>query len=440
MNAREKVNPFTPAPGVTPPVLAGRAAEQTTLKKGLNRLCHPDGPYAPKHVLISGPRGVGKTVLLNWVEEEFNNTFKEGVVVSTQSDKIKTITDLISVLDKTVIDESILYGRHAGGSIVTGSAEYGKTPIPYVVPPPWAHLLEQSLISKHTTSEEKKITDIPPLLVTIDEAQNLTGEVAVTIANLAQGINRSKTQIGFILAGTPELLNHLTSVGPKDPSTGKTMTATFIERADKIYPGLLDKDASREALLTPFQEAGWQIDHAVVDEIIDDAQGYPWFLQLWGEGLWDNGSNIQALNQSVMEATSDKVNHERTTIYQARLNELNEPLNDDIEAKQVLVAVRIIAEHFLSQDNAPSSETELAQILNQLEDSGISSNDHKSLKMRFLHTGFLVGYPISKQMYWRIGIPSLASYIVKSIPPTAPISENIVDDVQEQITEGLPKP
>ena len=420
MNARAKINPFTPGAGATPPVLAGRATEQYALNQGLNRICHPDGPYAPKHSLISGARGVGKTVLLNWVEKEFAGKFTNGTVISTNSRNIRTITDLVSVLAKDVIDNSILYGWHAGGGIVTGSGEYGETPVPHVVPPPWEHLLEQSLLSKHAVPEGGPATDTPPLLVTIDEAQNLTGEVTVTIANLAQNINRSRAQVYFILAGTPELMSHLISVGPKDSSTGKTMTARFIERADKVYPDLLDKDASQDALLTPFLEEKWQIDEAVMDDILDDAQGYPWFIQLWGEGL---GITVYMIKQSIaqsMEVAQGKVLRERISIYQARLNELNEPVNDDIGGRQVLLAARVVAERFLSQDGAPLSETELAQTLDTLEASGISSNAHKPLKMRFLHAGFLVEDPASgqapdsEQMYWRAGIPSLANFVIRS--------------------------
>ena len=377
-------------------------------------------------------------MLLNWTEKEFTTIFKNGGVIRTQSNKIKTVTDLISVLDKRVIDESLLHGWHAEASIQGGG--YGKTPVPHVVTPPWEHLLEQSLLAEHTISSDKpRISDISPLLITIDEAQNLTGEVAVTIANLAQGINRSNAQICFILAGTPELLNHLSSVGPKEPTTGKSMTATFVERSGKIYPDLLDKDASREALLKPFHDNNWQVDEAVQAEILDDAQGYPWFIQLWGEELWDNGLSNKTINRAVMEAAREKVDDIRTRIYQSRLDELNEPLNADIEAKQVLVAVSKVADYYLSHDNAPLPESELTQILITLEDSGISSNDHKSLKMRFLHTGFLVENPISKKMYWRIGIPSLASYIVESTSHLVSGSEHIVDEVQEQTTE-LPKP
>ena len=429
MNARAKVNPFTPGAGATPPVLAGRATEQRALEQALDRICHPDGPYASKHILISGPRGVGKTVLLNWVEKEFAGKFSNGVVISTNSRNIRTITDLVSVLAKDVIDNSILYGWHAGGGILTGSGQYGETPVPHVVPPPWEHLLEQSLLSKHAVPEGLPATGTPPLLVTIDEAQNLTGEVAVTIANLAQNINRSRTQVCFILAGTPELMSHLISVGPKDPATGKRMTATFTERSDKIYPGLLDKNASRDALLTPFQAEKWQIEDAAMNDILDDAQGYPWFVQLWGEGLWDNGLDDKIINRAVMEAAQDKVIRERIAVYQARLNELNEPLNDAVGGRQVLLAARVVAARFLYRDNVPLSETELGQTLDTLEVSGISSNDHKSLKMRFLHTGFLVEDPAygeatgSEQMHWRPGIPSLANFVTRSTSHLAPVPE-----------------
>ena len=95
------------------------------LKDRLNRLCHPDGPYAPKHVLISGPRGVGKTVLLRWVEMEFKQAFENGTVIRTKADNIKTLTQLVRVLDKQVIEDEIRHAWKAnpgpvGGGMTTG--------------------------------------------------------------------------------------------------------------------------------------------------------------------------------------------------------------------------------------------------------------------------------------------------------------------------------
>jgi len=50
--------------GITPPYLAGREGEQAELLAGLERLrtCQPMGG-----LILSAPRGVDKTVLLDWL-------------------------------------------------------------------------------------------------------------------------------------------------------------------------------------------------------------------------------------------------------------------------------------------------------------------------------------------------------------------------------------
>ena len=59
---------FAPGTGATPPALTGRGEEQAVLSRCLAALA---GGKAPAHdVVLVGPRGNGKTVLLNWFAQE----------------------------------------------------------------------------------------------------------------------------------------------------------------------------------------------------------------------------------------------------------------------------------------------------------------------------------------------------------------------------------
>ena len=61
--------PFSPGPGQLPPILGGRDDEQKALLNAAQRLLNPKqarGASAP--VLLTGPRGNGKTCLLLWFE------------------------------------------------------------------------------------------------------------------------------------------------------------------------------------------------------------------------------------------------------------------------------------------------------------------------------------------------------------------------------------
>ena len=87
-------NPFTPGSGLSPPYLAGRESEQSSLGAVLRRTKKRG---TGQTIVMYGPRGNGKTVLLNWVETECN---KEGVVAIkvTPSRKLRSIEDLPELL------------------------------------------------------------------------------------------------------------------------------------------------------------------------------------------------------------------------------------------------------------------------------------------------------------------------------------------------------
>ena len=57
---------FTPGTGAAPPALTGREREQAVLRQCLADLLGGEAP--PHDVALMGPRGNGKTVLLNWFE------------------------------------------------------------------------------------------------------------------------------------------------------------------------------------------------------------------------------------------------------------------------------------------------------------------------------------------------------------------------------------
>ena len=70
MEAPQRV--FTPGTGAAPPALTGREREQAVLKQCLADLLGGEAP--PHDVALMGPRGNGKTVLLNWFDRACRET------------------------------------------------------------------------------------------------------------------------------------------------------------------------------------------------------------------------------------------------------------------------------------------------------------------------------------------------------------------------------
>ena len=87
---------FTPGDGATPPALTGREREEAVLTRCLADLLGGRSP--PHNVALTGPRGTGKTVLLNWFKRACRDREPEVDVVSLTPADIPTRDALTEVL------------------------------------------------------------------------------------------------------------------------------------------------------------------------------------------------------------------------------------------------------------------------------------------------------------------------------------------------------
>ena len=92
-------NPFAPGPGRMPPVLAGRETEQTQLRTCLLRL---QNGKEVNPTLLSAPRGMGKTVLLRWLQQQARAAKVEMLEIS--ANEARTLLDLTSLLAPKLLE------------------------------------------------------------------------------------------------------------------------------------------------------------------------------------------------------------------------------------------------------------------------------------------------------------------------------------------------
>src|SRR5919201_1573098 len=88
--------------------------------------------------------------------------------------------------------------------------------------------------------------------------------------------------------------------------------------------GSLDEPEAREAFLRPLQETTTDVDVTaapeLVNEVIEEVEGYPYFIQLWGAELWDAAGDVgvTGLTPMILEAV-------RPDIYRRLDNDFYEP-------------------------------------------------------------------------------------------------------------------
>lgn len=100
-----------------------------------------------------------------------------------------------------------------------------------------------------------------------------------------------------------------------------TDAATFGERFEFIRLKDLSREAAYEALSGPAEglEVSWH--HRAVEAVLDRANGYPHFLQLWAHAAWeaagspDPGGTITA---GAVEASEDEVLEQLDVFYRTR--------------------------------------------------------------------------------------------------------------------------
>ena len=375
MRAPQRV--FAPGAGAAPPALTGREREQEVLTRCLADL---SGGNAPPHdVALMGPRGNGKTVLLNWFMRACHDAGRIDVVRLSPSLTRSREAVADALLPVSVIRRVLPRKLGVAG---VGQAEWA-------APDASAHELVGRLIARC----RKK-----PVVVLVDEAHTLTGDVGQLLLNLSQDV-RANAPFLLVLAGTPGL-----------PALLATMNASFWSRlgSGRLGIGLLSDAAARAALVEPLATHDVSIDADALDAVVEHSQRYPYFIQLWGEALWARrlADGVTRLTASHARAARRDVIAQVTDYYQDRYREL--------EARGLLRAA-VAAAALFGAGAATATDRDLDAALAA---SGGDTASRLAAREELNRLGYLWSPPGQlPPVVWVAGIPSLTTYVADRAPP-----------------------
>ena len=294
-------NPFSPGAGSPPPELAGRdnILEQARVLLGRVLAKRPE-----KSLLLSGLRGVGKTVLLNEIERMAQASGYRTILIEAHEGKSLAVL-LAPQLRRLLFDLDRIAG--AGDKVRRGIAvlksfigavriKVGEIDISLDIEP-----------EPGTADSGDLETDLPSLFLAVGEAAQERGvAVALLIDELQyfsspelsalimamHKMQQRQLPLLLIAAGLPIL--------PGLMGESKSYAERLFSFPD-IGP-LPEPDATK-ALQDPVRQAGEAFEPAALAEIFRLTRGYPYFLQEWGYQAW-NHATASPISLAVVRQTS----------------------------------------------------------------------------------------------------------------------------------------
>lgn len=273
----------------------------------------------PVHHLFTGPRGVGKTVLLrdfeNWARDQLGWVVVRHQLAETQAISASLASELVAQTQRLapLWDRFMRYlTRHLTVGVNLGvHVRKDLTPVTDVLAPDV--LLSGTLSALGRAARDQRLA----VLLLLDEFHApRPGPELVRLSQALQSVN------------TDELPVHMLAAGLRPLAGARTEGATFIERLSTTPIELLDLDATRLAFLEPLARHGISITTAALDRLVGTARGYPYFIQLFGFHTWETWLERGAAGEidgHDVEAGLRAARHQVDALYRGRFVRLSAP-------------------------------------------------------------------------------------------------------------------
>lgn len=312
-------NPFAPGAGNQPPEFAGRESIIDEANVAIQRaLLHKPS----RSQMLLGLRGVGKTVLLNKIQEMAEEAGHQ--VSFIEAPENKSLSELLlpkvhqtlrklSVIEaaKVKVFSALRALRSFASAIHLSYGDLSLSVEPEIGVADSGDL-ENDLSDLFVQVGEAAMAGGKAWTLLIDEVQYLKAKDLAALIVALHKINQKNLPVLFFGAGLPQVA---------------ALSGDAKSYAERLFHyslvGALEKNDAQSAIRQPLTEEGVRISDEAMAEIISNTRGYPYFLQEWGHQCWniaqddriefDDAENAAALATKRLDQGFFKVRFDRLT-------------------------------------------------------------------------------------------------------------------------------
>ncbi|MCW5589423.1 MAG: ATP-binding protein [Legionellales bacterium] len=313
-------NPFSPGAGSPPPELVGREA---ILKKGNILFARVKCQRAEKSLLLTGLRGVGKTVLINELERLAEQASYKTILIEAYEGKslgvllIPPLRQLLYQLDRLAgMGNKVRRGLAVLKSFITAiKVKMGEIEVGLDIEPEQgtadsgdlASDLPNLFMAVAEAAQEKQT----PIAILIDEIQYLSQDELGALIMAMHKMQQRQLPLVLIGAGLPVL--------PALVGSSKTYAERLFQFPDI---GPLSAIDSIKALQEPVKKYNVKFTEEALEEIFRLTKGYPYFIQEWGYQSWNHAVSSPITLQDVKNSTIDVIRRLDENFFRVRFDRL----------------------------------------------------------------------------------------------------------------------
>ncbi|MEP6526508.1 MAG: ATP-binding protein [Nocardioidaceae bacterium] len=296
-------NPYAPGAGQRPPELAGRDFELRQFEVTLERVA---AGRPERSLVLSGLRGVGKTVLLNALRSLAVQRYWGTGKIEARPDQGLRLP-LAQAMHAAVREVAHRHRNPQAVDAVAGTIKSFalRSSLQHRKSVRWHPPTEVAATRGRADSGDLELdliellTDMGGLAtdlgvgiaVFVDEMQDVAPEELAALCGACHEISQQRAPIVVVGAGLPHL--------PVALSASKS----YAERLFRyVSVDRLARDAADQALRVPASTEDVDFQSAALDALYDLTGGYPYFVQAYGKVTWDTAPSSPIRAEDVREA------------------------------------------------------------------------------------------------------------------------------------------